>query len=70
MIITRRNPFDGETYAWDIPVREEQLDAWKRGALIQDAMPNLSPDQREFIMTGITPDTWPGEIPSLARQVQ
>lgn len=28
------------------------------GALIQDALPWLNADQREFIMTGITPDMW------------
>ena len=25
---------------------------------IQDAMPNLTPDEREFIKTGITPKEW------------
>jgi len=28
------------------------------GMLIQDAMPNVSVDEREFIMTGITPEEW------------
>lgn len=31
------------------------------GELIQNAFPELTPDQREFIMTGITPAEW-GEI--------
>ncbi len=31
---------------------------WKAGALIQDAFPTLSADDREFIMTGITPEEW------------
>jgi hypothetical protein len=26
--------------------------------LIQEAMPNLTPDEREFIKTGITNDEW------------
>ena len=26
--------------------------------LIQNAMPNLSADEREFLMTGITPEEW------------
>ena len=26
--------------------------------LIQDVMPDLSPDQREFLMTGMTPLEW------------
>lgn len=43
----------------NIPVTEEQLDDWvTNGIPIQDAMPELTDDQREFIMTGITPDEW------------
>jgi len=36
----------------------DQYDAWKGGELIQNAMPNLSADEREFLMTGITPEEW------------
>lgn len=33
--------------------------AWKfEGALIQDALPYLSAEDREFLMTGITPEEW------------
>lgn len=42
----------------DIPVTEQQLARFEAGDCIQDAMPNLSEDDREFIMTGITPDEW------------
>ena len=43
----------------DLPVTQEQLDAYIKGNLmIQDAFPNLTPDQREFIMTGHTPADW------------
>jgi hypothetical protein len=31
---------------------------WQNGKLIQDAFPSLSVVEREFIMTGITPDEW------------
>lgn len=58
MKIQRRSPFSGKMNEWDIPVTQEQLDAWARGMLIQQAMPDLTPDQREFIMTGITPAEW------------
>lgn len=37
---------------------EAGYDAWKNGAFIQDAMPTLSADQREFVKTGITPQKW------------
>lgn len=34
------------------------LNNWNAGALIQVAFPMLNADQREFIKTGIMPDTW------------
>jgi hypothetical protein len=43
----------------EIDVTEEQLDEWKYGILIQRAMPHLTPGEREFIMTGITPEEFP-----------
>jgi hypothetical protein len=56
MIITRVSRFSGNMHSWDIPVTEEQIDRWKRGCLIQNAMPHLTADEREFIMTGTTPN--------------
>jgi len=37
---------------------EKQLALWQDGMLIQDAFPMLSVDEREFIMTGLTPEIW------------
>ncbi len=58
MQITRQSPFSGKLNTREIPVTNEQLIAWKSGTLIQDAMPNLSADDREFILSGITPEEW------------
>ena len=58
MIITRTSPLSGKINKMDIDVSEDQLEKWKSGALIQMVMPNLSPSEREFIMTGITDDEW------------
>ena len=58
MLITKRSPFTGKTHTAEIPVTQEQIDDWKGGTLIQRAMPNLNANQREFIMTGITPSEW------------
>ena len=44
----------------DIDVTPTQIASWENGLLIQTAMPDLSPDEREFIMTGITPNEWEG----------
>lgn len=37
---------------------QEMLANWENGMLAQIAMPNLTPDEREFVMTGITADVW------------
>ncbi len=58
MRITRRSPITGLTNVMEIPVTEQQIVAWQTGTLIQQAMPNLTPDQREFLMTGMTPEDW------------
>ena len=58
MFITRTSLFSNKTRTLDIPVTQEQLNSWNSGVLIQHAMSNLTEDQREFIMTGITSEEW------------
>lgn len=58
MVITRKSTLTGVTRSQEIPVTAEQMQAFEGGALIQNAMPNLTDDQREFILNGITPDEW------------
>ena len=58
MLITRTNPFNGEVNTLNIEVTDEQIQAYAAGALIQDAFPNLSAGDREFIKTGITEESW------------
>jgi outer membrane biogenesis lipoprotein LolB len=58
MLITKRSQLTGETHTWDIPVTDDQIEDWINGRLIQDAMPHLTDDEREFMMTGITPKEW------------
>lgn len=58
MQITRTSPVSGITRSLEIPCTEEQMAAYKNGALIQVAFPDLTADQREFILTGITKDEW------------
>jgi hypothetical protein len=41
-----------------LDITKEQLFSWVDGELIQDAMPQLSAEEREFLMTGITPAEW------------
>ena len=58
MLITKKSMFSGEWNTMDIPVTQSQIDDWESGTLIQDAMPNVSADDREFLMTGVTPEEW------------
>ena len=41
-----------------IRVDAQALIEWKEGKLIQEAMPQLSKDEREILMTGYTPAEW------------
>lgn len=61
MKITRVSPFSNKKATLELDVTARQIASWERGELIQDAMPNLTPAEREFIKTGVTPDEW-GEI--------
>lgn len=58
MKIKRNSPFTGTSHEQEIDVTEEQLQDWLGGTLIQNAMPDLTADEREFIQTGITPKEW------------
>lgn len=58
MKITRTCPITGKKNTLEIPVLESQIEMWREGMLIQDAMPNLTSDEREFIMTGLLPHVW------------
>lgn len=58
MKITKRSPRTGRMNTRVINVTEEQIKDWQNGTLIQNAMPNISDDDREFLMTGLTPEDW------------
>ncbi len=60
MLITMTSIVSGRTTTRDIDVEPEQIQAWQNGMLIQDAMPELSAPDREFIMSGITQEEWDG----------
>ena len=63
MKITRVSIISGKLHTKDLPVTEIQMERWKRGALVQDVFPGLTPDQREFILSGITAEEWAGAFP-------
>jgi hypothetical protein len=59
MMIQRTSMLSGITRSLDIPTTQAQLDLYyNEGFLLQHAFPTLTPDQREFIKTGITAEEW------------
>lgn len=63
--ITRRSPRTGEDTTRRLHVTREQIEAWRNGAgLIQHIMPELSPEDREFLMTGYTPEDLGRDLPA------
>ena len=43
---------------YSVTVKGPDLFRYHRGEYIQNAFPYLSPDDREFLMTGISPEGW------------
>ena len=58
MTITKKSMMTGKLNTMTLNITMAQLEAWKGGVLIQEAMPDLSPAEREFIMTGTTEEEW------------
>lgn len=58
MLISNTSILTGVTRTVDLPVTKAELERWSNGELIQYVFPHLSDDDREFLMTGITPEEW------------
>ena len=58
MRVMKRSMFSGKLHEMDLDITLDQLDRWNSGELIQNVFTNLSDDEREFLMTGITPEEW------------
>lgn len=65
MLITKVSMASGQTHTREINITEEQLKLVNEpnGALIQSVVPFLSADDREFLLTGITPEEWKALFP-------
>jgi hypothetical protein len=58
MKVTRRSVLTGIVRTLDLNITDDEVEAYNSGVLIQDAFPNLTPGEREFIKTGITDEEW------------
>ena len=59
MEISKVSIISGKRSTMDLPVTPDQLVRYNEGVeLVQNIFPNLSPEQREFLISGITPEEW------------
>jgi len=58
MIVTRTSMMSKIERSIDLDVTAEEINAWRSGILIQDAMPRLNEHEREFVISGITQEEW------------
>lgn len=64
MKITKRSPLTGIEHTMELAITQEQLSEWQLGGgLVQEIMPNLTPAEREFLMTGYTQADWDAMFP-------
>ena len=58
MLVRKVSILSGVERVREMDVTQEQLERWASGEKIQNVFPNLSSDDREFIMTGVTGEEW------------
>jgi len=59
MLVQKTSIFTGKESEMELDITQEQMDRWQSGReLIQNVFPHLSPEQREFLMSGATPEEW------------
>ena len=58
MLITKQSVMTGEKNTMLLHVTNEQIDRWQNGELIQNVFPHLTPSEREFLISGVTPEEW------------
>ena len=60
--VSRWCPITRQYATMDLPISQQEYESalkqWNDGALIQNCFPTLNADEREFLMTGMTPDVW------------
>lgn len=58
MKITRKDPVTGKVTTLDINITSAQHNAWKAGYALQDVAPQLSAEERNFMLWATTPTVW------------
>lgn len=75
-VVRAKSPISGKLNELELPINHVEfancLQAYRRGALLQDAFSALDAAQREFVKTGITPQEWEemfGEVEDLEGEI-
>jgi hypothetical protein len=58
MLVTKKSPISGKVSSMELPITEAQLEAHQNGELVQNVFPTLSREEREFLVSGISPKEW------------
>ena len=58
LIWQKESPVTGMTNTMAINATVEQVELWQNGTLIQEAMPDATVNEREFLISGCTPACW------------
>ena len=62
--ITKTSFFTGNTNSMELPITLTEYEEYINGdECVQNKFPQLSPDHREFLMTGATPEEWNNMFP-------
>ena len=57
--VHKQSCITGKHHSMVLPTRQGELEYWEESmALVQDVFPHFTPDQREFLISGSTPDEW------------
>ena len=58
MLIQNTSIITGKVHTLEVNVTHRQIALWQSGVNIQEAMPHLSVEDREFLISGTTPEEW------------
>jgi hypothetical protein len=59
MLVKRYSVVQQQFVTMDLPIMAEQLETWEKSDILcQHFFPDLTPRQREFLITGTTPEDW------------